>query len=232
MTALREALVLPCLFLTIVLMGGFRFGASVRLVPPPLVSLVLAALLLGSLVRTHAVVPERLMNQRRSPLENVSGLFVILTLFAASAQVLNLVTPETGLLHVLVSVFFFVQLLTTLAAARDRLAMLRSVAVLLACAFVLRFIALESLYSPGRGLLKRVMTTVLEGVTLGSLDYEPVGAATGYAAFAALGLYMIGLVLVGARDRPAPTSMELVPIENADTTAVEPRGGGGMRPLD
>jgi hypothetical protein len=41
------------------------------------------------------------------------------------------------------------------------------------------------------------MTTVLEGVTLGSLEYEPVGSATGYVAFTALTLYLIGVVMIG-----------------------------------
>jgi hypothetical protein len=206
MTPFREAFVLPLLFLTVLLLGGLRAGSDVRLVPPPLVSLVLGMILVGALVRAHVVIPERLMSQRRTPLENLSGLVVLLTLFAASAQTLSLVTPDSGLLHVLVSVFFFVQLLTTLTAARDRLSMLRSLAVLLGCAFVLRFVALESLYSPGRGLLKRLMTTALEGVTLGSLDYVPVGPLTGYLAFASLVLYMIGLVLLGypASERGGP----------------------------
>lgn len=197
MTPFREAFVLPLLFLTVVLLGGLRVGADVRLVPPPLVSLVLGMLLIGALVRAHVIIPDRLMSQRRTPVENVTGLVLLLTLFAASAQTLSLVTPDSGLLHLLVSVFFFVQLLTTLTAVRDRLSMLRSLAVLLGCAFVLRFVALEALYSPGRGLLKRLMTTALEGVTLGSLDYVPVGPTTGYIAFAALLLYMLGLVLLG-----------------------------------
>ena len=42
MTPLREALALPCLFLTVALLGGLRLGADVRLVPPPLITLVLA----------------------------------------------------------------------------------------------------------------------------------------------------------------------------------------------
>jgi hypothetical protein len=199
MTPFREAVVLPLLFLTVVLLGGLRVGADVRLVPPPLVSLVLAMILVGSLVRAHAVVPERLMSQRRPPIDNVCGLVLLLTLFAASSQVLSLVTPESGLLHLLVSIFFVVQLLTTLAAARERMSMLRSLAVLLVCAFVLRFVALEALYAPGRGLLKRLLTTALEGVTLGALDYVPVGPTTGYVAFVALVLYLIGVVLIGAR---------------------------------
>jgi hypothetical protein len=203
MSPLREALALPCLFLTVVLMGGLRIGADVRLMAPPLIAMVLAMLLMGSLVRSRALVPERFMNQHRTPLENLCGLVVLVTLFAASAQIFNLVTPDSGLLHLLVSVFFLVQLLTTLAAVRDRLSMLRSLAVLLTCAFVLRFIALEALYSPGRGMLKRVMTALMEGVTLGALEYVPAGAATGYVAFLALMLYAIGVVLLGSpSERP------------------------------
>ena len=198
MTPLREAFVLPCLFLTVVLLGGLRVGADVRLVPPPVESLVLAVLLIAALVRSRALVPERLMRQSRTPLENASGFAVLATLFAACAQAFSLVTPDTGLLHLLVTVFFVVQILTTLAGVRERLAMLRSVAVLFGCAFALRFIALESLYAPGRGLMKRVMTALLEGVTLGALDYQPTGPLTGYVAFLALTLFIAGLVLLAS----------------------------------
>ncbi|HET7218378.1 MAG TPA: hypothetical protein VFJ02_10030, partial [Vicinamibacterales bacterium] len=198
MTPLREAFILPCLFLTVVLLGGLRIGADVRLVPPPVESLVLAVLLIGALVRSHVLVPERLMRQSRTPLENVCGFAVLLTLFAASAQAFTLVTPDSGILHVLVTVFFVVQILTTFAGVRERTAMLRSVTVLFACAFVLRFIALESLYAPGRGLMKRVMTALLEGITLGTLDYQPTGAITGYVAFLTLTLFIAGLVLLGS----------------------------------
>ena len=196
MTPLRESFVLPCLFLTVALLGGLRLGADVRLVPPPLVALVLAVLLLGSLIRSGVLVVERLLSQNRTGVENACGGAVVLALVAASAQMFNLLTPDSGLLHVLVSVFFLVQLVTTLTAVRDRLPMLRSLAVLLGSAFFLRFIALESLYAPGRGVIKRVMTALMEGITLGALDYVPTGSATGYVAFLTLTLYFMGLVLL------------------------------------
>jgi hypothetical protein len=198
MTPLREAFVLPSLFLTVALLGGLRLGADVRLVPPPLVALILAVLLLGALIRSGVCAPERLLHQHRTAMENASGAAVLLALAAASAQIFNLLTPDTGLLHVLVSLFFVVQLLTTLTAVRDRVAMLRGLAVLFGCAFILRFIALESLYAPGRGVIKRIMTAIMEGVTLGALDYTPTGPATGYVAFLALTLYLVGLMLLPA----------------------------------
>ena len=40
------------------------------------------------------------------------------------------------------------------------------------------------------------MTALMEGVTLGTLDYVPTGAATGYVAFLTLTLYLVGLVLL------------------------------------
>jgi hypothetical protein len=217
MTPLRESFALPCLFLTVALLGGLRLGAAgvdVRLVPPPLVSLILAVLLLGALVRTRVFTPDRLIGNHRAPLENVSGSVVLLALFAAAAQTFNLLTPDSGLLHVLVSLFFLVQLLTTLTAVRDRLGMLRSLAVLMGCVFFLRFVALESLYSPGRGVLKRVMIALMEGVTLGALDYAPTGPATGYVAFLTLTLFLIGLLLLPSGSGARGASVSLVRIGN------------------
>ena len=68
MSPLREAFVLPCLFLTVALLGGLRLGAAVHLVPPPLMALVLAVLLLGSLVRAGVFAHERLLGPRRNHL--------------------------------------------------------------------------------------------------------------------------------------------------------------------
>jgi hypothetical protein len=196
MSATREAIVLPVIFLTVTLLGGLRIAQAVRLVPPPLTALILGVVLLGALVRAGALAPDRLMNVRRSPMENVSGLIVLLTLFAASAQVFNLVTPERGLLHAVFVICLFVQLATTLAGVTGRTSLLRSLMVLFGAAFVLRFIVLESLYAPDSGLLKRLLTAIIEGASLGTIEYQPNARATGYVAFFALALYMIGLTLL------------------------------------
>ena len=206
MTAAREAIVLPIMFLTVAGLGGLRLGQTVLLLPPPLISLVLAVMLIGALVRAGAFAPYRLMNAGRSALENLSGLTLLIALFAATAQVFTLVTPERGLLHAVFSICFFVQLATTVAGVTGRRNLLRSLVVLLGSAFVLRFIVLEALYAPDGGMAKRLLTTLVEGASLGSIQYQPAGAATGYVAFITLVLYVIAVILLP----PAPARGRLI----------------------
>jgi hypothetical protein len=201
MSPLREGVILPALFLTVTLLGGLRIavdGGGVRLLPPPLLALVLAMLLLGTLARGHVLVPAALLSASRRPLENLSGAIVLMTLFAASTQAINVVLPERGLLHAAVGVLLFVQLMTMTAGAAGRAGMLRSLLVLLGSLFVLRFVVFESLYAQEAGTLKRVLTALMAGVTLGGIEYEPNAAATGYVAFLTLALYVTGLVLMPA----------------------------------
>lgn len=219
MSAIREAIVLPLAFLTVTLLGGLRIGPSPELVPPPLISLVLAVMLLSGLVRAGVFAADMILAAERTAMENISGITVLATLFAASAQVFTLVTPEHGLLHAVFSICFFVQLTTTLAGVRGRRNMLRSIGVLLGAAFIIRFIVLEGLYARDGGLAKRLLTTLVEGASLGSIQYEPVGAATGYVAFLTLALYMTALLLLPSRvsrgsltRRPLPSVTDLAPI--------------------
>ena len=55
---------------------------------------------------------------------------------------------------------------------------------------------LASLYSPEGGWLKRVAGTLLQGVTVGTLDAPSFAPATGYIAFFTLTLYVAGLILL------------------------------------
>jgi hypothetical protein len=77
LSPLVEAVVLPCLFLTVVLAGAIRPGGDVTMVPPSLASLVLAVLLLSILARSGALAPERLVGPPRTPLQNASGIAVL-----------------------------------------------------------------------------------------------------------------------------------------------------------
>src|SRR5262245_9000436 len=111
MTAAREAIVLPLLFLTTILIAGTDVGPRVTVAPPSLFSLVLATLLVGTLVRCGALAPRRLLHGDRPMLANANGFVVIATLFASAAQIMSMLTPQTGLPMLLVSLFLLVLLL-------------------------------------------------------------------------------------------------------------------------
>lgn len=194
----REALVLPLLFLTVALAGGFRLAQTggMKFLPPPLGCLVLAVFLMAAMVRAGLLAPGLLMSEHRSPLENMNGGVAIVALFAGSAQLINCMAPEGGLLNLLYYVFITVLLWNTIAARPDRARLLHSFFVIFASAFVLKYVLLEALYDPAGGLTKRVLTTVLEGVALGTLSYAPFAPATGYVAFFTGLLYMVGLVVL------------------------------------
>src|SRR6266403_4655911 len=97
MNAASEAFYLPLLFLAVASLGGVRIADRIVLLPPPLFALVLGLLLFGVLARSRAIALHRLMNAGRSPIANLNGALLIVMTFFASAQVFNLVTPETGL---------------------------------------------------------------------------------------------------------------------------------------
>lgn len=205
----HEAFTLPLLLIACALGGGFRSqlaDGGLQFAPPPLMSLVLAVLLLGVLVRAGVLVPWLLVSARRRPIENLSGAVVVGTLLLASAQVFNALTPEAGLLHVLANVFFLVLLLNTLAARPDTTRVLQSLGVVFLSAFVLKYVVLDALYAPEGSLARRLLTTLLEGISLGSLGHTPYGSATGYVAFATVLGYLFSLLLL-----PRPVQAWLLP---------------------
>jgi hypothetical protein len=207
--AAREALVLPALFLTVAGAGGLRVapGGGMSFVPPPLVTLVLAVLLLGVMARAGLLIPTGLLGDHRTGLENASGAVVLLALFAASAQLFTCLTPDAGVLRLVFNLFFLFLLWNTLAAQPDRTRLLRSLLVVFGWAYVVRYVALAALADPQAGWTRRLLTVLLEGATSGPIEGEPTAPLAGYVAFATVALYMIGLVLL---PRPAATTVALV----------------------
>jgi hypothetical protein len=195
----REAFYLPLLFLTVFLLGGVRVIDHVALLPPTLFSLVLGLLLIGVLVKSGAVAPERLMHSSRGTLANMNGAVVLITAFFACAQAFNLVTPDGGLPHLLFSVYFLILLLNTIAASPDRVRVIRSLAVIFGSAFVLKFVVLAAISSTDGGRLQRVLLALLEGVTLGTLTQPVEHPVSGYLAFFTLMIFLGGLALLPPR---------------------------------
>lgn len=197
-SAFRESLLLPWLLLSSALLGGVRLteAGHMQFLIPPLASLVAMLLLLMVLVQTGIVHPGSLMNERRTALDNLNGAMLLVALAAASAQVVSAVTPEAGLPLVLGVIFFFALLLNTLAAQPGRTRALRALFVAFFTAFTVKFILLDALYAPGKSLGGRLLTGLLEGVTLGSLDHVLWAPGTGYLVFLALVIYFVALTLM------------------------------------
>jgi len=205
--AAREAFVLPALFLTVAAAGGLRIapvGGGMSFVPPPLITLVLAVLLLGVMARAGLLIPTGLVGDHRTGLENASGAIVLLALFAASAQLFTCLTPDAGMLRLVFNLFFLFLLWNTLAAQPDRVRLLRSLVVVFGWAYVVRYVALAALADPEAGWTRRLLTVLLEGAAVSG---EPTAPLAGYIAFATVALYMIGLVLL---PRPAPSEVVAV----------------------
>ncbi|MFY9609144.1 MAG: hypothetical protein WAU45_11100 [Blastocatellia bacterium] len=197
--ALVSFVVLPMLFLTVALLGGLRVSAEGQafvFIPPPLVTLVLAVLLALLFVRGRLIEFPGWVASTNSPLTNFSHIWMLVTLFFASAQAFNSVLPERGLLHWLFSFFFLWTLWNNLFSSFDARRLLHSLVVLFGTAFALKHLLLASLYSPEGGWLKRVAGVVLQGVSLGTLDTPAFAPASGYISFFTLALFVAGLLLI------------------------------------
>src|ERR1044071_1780715 len=107
--ALLRHLLLPTVFLTVALLGGVRVEAESRsllFVPPPLVTLILAAMLVSLFVRGGALRGGRWLSADNGAVENVSHALTLGTLFFASAQAFNSVLPDAGLPRLVLASFF------------------------------------------------------------------------------------------------------------------------------
>ena len=198
MTPLREAIALPALFLTVVLLAAVRPAAQVVVTPPSLASLVAAMLLLALLVRSGTLDPQRLLRSERSTLANLNGVSVLFTTFAASAQIVTLVVPESGLPALIVWVVLLSLVLQAFAVEPDRVRLLRGLLVTFGATFTLKFIVLAAISSPATGRATRMLQLLFEGVTLGSVSQPRAHPAEGYVAFAAIALYLVALALLPA----------------------------------
>src|SRR5437667_10804982 len=194
--ALLHFMVLPTILLTVGLLGGLRIDAQTRhfiFIAPPLVTLVLAILLVSLCVRAGAIDLHHWLDIDQPMLTNVSHLLTLVALFVASAQAFNSVLPENGLLHWMFSFFFLWTLWTNQFSIFDSRRLLRSLAVLFGTAFVLKHLVIAGLYAPEGGWLRRLTATLLQGI---AIDVPTFAPATGYISFFALALYVGALLLI------------------------------------
>jgi hypothetical protein len=116
-------------------------------------------------------------------------------------------------------VFLLILLLNTAAASPDRIRLLRSLAVTFGALFLLKFVVLRELSAPGTSGLKRVLQTLLEGITLGALLQPPSHPATGYLALLSLVLFLVALFLLPPRAAERAGAL----VRRPETTGIERR---------
>jgi hypothetical protein len=196
--ALLNFIVLPTILLSVILLGGLRIDGQTRhfvFITPPLITLLLAILLMSLFLRVGAIDLRRWLTIEQPMLTNVSHLLTLAALFFASAQAFNSVLPENGLLHWMFSFFFLWTLWTNQFSIFDPRRLLRSLIVLFATAFMLKHLVIAGLYAPEGGWLRKLTSTLLQGI---AIDVPAFAPATGYISFFALVLYVGGLLLIPA----------------------------------
>jgi hypothetical protein len=218
--ALLHFIVVPTLLLTVALLGGLRIDAQTKqfiFIAPPLVTLVLAVLLGLLFVRAGAIDLRSWLKIDQPTLTNLAHLLTLITLIFASAQAFNSVLPESGLLHWMFSCFFLWTLWTNQFASFDPRRLLRSIIVLFGTAFVFKHLLLAGLYAPEGGLLRRLASTLLQGIAIDVPAFAPV---TGYISFFALALYVVALLLISpAPAQPAASEVNQLAVREESSSA-------------
>ena len=192
---------LPLIFLTVALLGGLRFGAAdgaFIFLKPPLVCLIFATLLIVLFFRAQLIKLDGWFSESFSTLKNIANGAILLTLFAASAQIFNALLPESGFPFWVIAFCFFWTLWNNLFAEFDTKRLLQSLFGLFGLAFVVKYLVLANLTAPesqswwqtiSSGNLTKEAFTYL-------LDLPKFSPTTGYIQFFAVAFYLIGLFLV------------------------------------
>lgn len=194
--------IVPLLFLTVALFGGLRFteGANeARFIAPQLVSLILAAFVMILFIRGGLVELPGYVGERLGLLDNATGVVRLLAIFFATAQVFNSVTPESGLLNFCFNLFYFLICWNNLFVVFNPVRLTKSLAAVLGTSFLLKYIVLADLFAPSESWAKYILQKLTATASLGTLSVEVFAPSTGYVAFAALALYILGLYLIAPR---------------------------------
>ena len=109
--------------------------------------------------------------------------------------------------HRIIGLVLFLLLMNTYAIVPDRRRMLRSLAVVLGSAFVLKFVVLAALSDVDGGRTKRVLVALFDLATLGTISQQPVAPSAGYLAFGVCLLYLAGIVALPARHDTTPAGL-------------------------
>lgn len=203
-SAVYSYLLLPFLFLTVALLGGLRINSadsSFIFLKPALIYLIFSVVLMLLFVRARLIVIEGWFAEDMPVLRNIANGAVFVSLFAATAQLFNSLTPERGLPFWIISFCFFWTLWNNLFAEFDTKRLLKSLGGLFGIAFFTKYLLLANLAAPeGGSWLNRIIENPAQEAFTWLLDIPRFSPATGYIQFFTVLIYLFGLYLL-------PTSM-------------------------
>lgn len=195
-----QYLLLPLIFLTVTLLGGWRLSLEDNafiFLKPPLVCLIFAVMLLALFLRAKLIRLEGWFSEDFTLLQNIANAAVLLTLFTASTQIFNSLLPEQGLPFWVFAFCFLWTLWTNLFSVFDTKRLLQSLGSLFGFAFIAKYLVLSYMTAPvseswWRGILQNPTQEFFTWL----FDLPRFAAGTGYIQFFAVILYLIGLYLL------------------------------------
>lgn len=191
---------LPFIFLTVTLLGGLRLGSADSafiFLKPPLFCLIFAVILITLFIRAGLVRLDGWFSEDFPLLKNIANGAVLMTLFAASAQLFNSLLPEQGLPFWVVGFCFFWTLWNNLFADFDTKKLLRVLGGLFGLAFVAKYLILANLTAPAsESWLRSLIENPAKETFTWLLDLPRFSVGTGYLQFFAVAFYLIGLFLI------------------------------------
>jgi hypothetical protein len=203
-------LLLPFIFLTVALLGGLRLSTPDNAFVfwrPALFCLISAAILMVLFFRAHLISTEGWFSEDFTALKNVANGAVLMTLFAASAQIFNALLPEQGLPFWVFAFCFFWTLWNNLFADFDVKKLLRSLGALFGLAFVVKYLILANLTAPAsESWLQGIFQNPTKEAFTWLLDLPRFSAGTGYIQFFTVALYLLGLYLLPNSSKGTPSS--------------------------
>jgi hypothetical protein len=195
----------PLLFLTVALTGGIRFQVesnALEFILPQLTSCILGLLAMVLLVRGGPIRLSDYFGDEEGLIGNASGAVRIATVFLATVQVFNVVTPERGLLNFIFNLFYFLILLNDLFVVFSPRRLAGALAAVLGASFLFKYVLLADLFAPSQSWGKYILQELMKAGSLGALDYQAFAPATGYLALFTLILYVLGLYVMAPRTVP------------------------------
>jgi hypothetical protein len=221
--ALLRYLVLPFIFLTAVLLGGLRVSIehhAFLFIPPSLIDLILAVMIFALAVRGGLLKLHAWLSLDQPTLTLISNFLTLLAFFFASAQSLNSVLPEQGLLHWMFALFFFWTLWNNQFSGLNPERTVRSLAVLFGTAFLLKHIIFSALNASDGSWIRQLAAGLIQGVVMSNADDARYASATGYISFFAIALFVCGLALLPAGPHEFEVLEDSVTLHQSQPTAI------------